>query len=343
MLPVRSIGLQRLVVVCAALGALGAPGVVHAHGGGLSPDALWSAWRWDLVPLVIVLAVAYLRGVRAMRQRARDRAVYRWRTRAFSGGLLALGIALVSPLDALGSSLLSAHMAQHLALVLLAAPALALAAPAGPLLWALPRSFRLGLTPWWSRSAVVGFTGRALRSPLAAGALHAGLLWIWHLPRLYEGALQSELTHYLEHITLLGSALLFWQAIVLAGLARRARAGVGILACFVVSLTGALLGALMAFSRTLWYPIYDHHASAWSVSALADQQAAGLLMWGAGGIVYAAAALTLFGRWLTGTDAGDRAGRSAMPQHRPPPARQSSRAADGTAQGASARGDDARA
>lgn len=306
-----------LAAIAALAAFSAAAGVARAHGGGVTPETVWLAWRWELLLPVLALAGLYRRGVGALRRQARSGAVYRWRARAFMVGALALGIALVSPLDALGGTLLAAHMAQHLVLVLVAAPALALSAPGAPLLWALSRPHRRELAWWWRRTGAVLLPTRVVRSPLIVGALHGAVLWGWHLPRLYEGALRSDLLHLIEHASLVGTALLFWQAVVASGAGRGRHAGTGVLACFVVSLTGGLLGALMTFARTPWYPVYDHHTAAWTLSAVADQQLAGLMMWGAGGVVYTAAALTLFGRWLTLAGRGESTTRQAAVQAAP--------------------------
>ncbi|MBI4496435.1 MAG: cytochrome c oxidase assembly protein [Chloroflexi bacterium] len=308
-----------LMVAGAVLAAFSpAAGVAHAHSRGVTPDEIWLAWRWEPLPLLLAAAGLYVRGLRMMRRRARSGAVYRWRARAFAAGALALGIAFVSPLDAMGGTLLFAHMAQHLVLILMTAPALALSAPTAPLLWALSPPHRRGLVRWWQRTAMARYSACVLRSPILAGALHGAMLWAWHLPRLYDGALHSDLLHLIEHISLLATALIFWRAVVASGVGRGVRAGAGILACFILSLTGGLLGALMTLARRPWYPVYSHHTTAWSLSALDDQQLAGLLMWGVGGMVYAAAALTLLGRWLTLADVADstamRTGAPAPPR-----------------------------
>ena len=73
--------------------------------------------------------------------------------------------------------------------------------------------------------------------------------------------------------------------------------------------TGAL-GALLTFSRTLWYPAYGSAAASWGLTALEDQQLAGLVMWVPASIGYLVAALLLFSAWLRASEARVRQGQS---------------------------------
>src|SRR4029453_16223165 len=99
---------------------------------------------------------------------------------------LAFVIALVSPLDALSGALFSAHMTQHMVLMLLAAPLLALSAIPTVALWALPRGWAHAVGRWWGRSAVVRPIWRAASQPIAAWVIAAVTLWVWHVPSLYQ-------------------------------------------------------------------------------------------------------------------------------------------------------------
>jgi len=74
--------------------------------------------------------------------------------------------------------------------------------------------------------------------------------------------------------------------------------------------TGAL-GALLTFSRTLWYPTYGSPAAVWGLTALEDQQLAGLVMWVPASVGYLVAALLLFSAWLRASEARVRQGQSS--------------------------------
>jgi putative membrane protein len=126
-----------------------------------------------------------------------------------------------------------------------------------------------------------------------AWALHGGALWLWHAPPLFEAALESEAIHYLQHLTLLVTALLFWASLLPRRADTRSRI-VAVFSLFTTSIHATLLGALLTLSPAVWYAHYTGAEGAGGLSALEDQQLAGLIMWVPFGIVYVAAALALF-------------------------------------------------
>jgi putative membrane protein len=283
-----------------------------AHTGApLAPHDLPAAW--NLSPLLLggLLAIGWFYGcgvANCWRQTGRGRVVPVWRVGAFAAGLATLVIALISPLDALAGALFSAHMAQHLLLVVVAAPLLVAGAPPLPLLWALPPAWRREVGRW-SHAPFLRAAGRVLTDPLVVAILHIATLWLWHLPRFYEAALRNEAIHVLEHITLLGTALLFWWVLMQPVGRRRTNHGAGIAVLFVASLQGIALGALIALADTAWYATYAASAEAWGLSSLDDQHLAGSLMLMPGGLVYLLAALALLIRTLD--EAQSRANRVA--------------------------------
>jgi cytochrome c oxidase assembly factor CtaG len=224
---------------------------------------------------------------------------------AYAAGLLTLVVALVSPLDALGSALLSAHMAQHLLLIAVAAPLLVLGQPPLALLWGLAEPRRRQLGRWWRRVPVLRSAWAVLSLPLVAWLLHTAALWVWHAPPLYQAALEAPMLHGAEHLSFLGTGLLFWWTVLApgpAGAARsdqgRTRYGLGALSIFALTLQSGLLGALMTFAPSPWYPAYAGRTAPWGLAPLEDQQLAGLLMWVPGGMIYAAVALGLLAVWI---------------------------------------------
>jgi len=241
---------------------------------------------------VIVCAWLYVRGVRAVWGRAgRAHGVQTWQVACFGGGLLTLLVALESPLDGVSADLFSAHMVQHMLLILAAAPLLILGTPLLPFLWAVPLRARRRLGAWGAR---LGWLGR----PAVAFGLHSGALWAWHVPALYEAALANRAIHAVEHLSFLGTAVLFWWAVLHA--ARRGHA-TGVVFVFGLALETTVLGALLTFAQAAWYAAHLVTAPAWGLSALEDQQLAGLIMWVPGGAVYLAAGLWLMFAWLTRT------------------------------------------
>jgi putative membrane protein len=251
---------------------------------------------------IVLVGWLYARGVGALWGRAGvGRGVERWRAAAFGAGLLALAVALASPLDALGGVLFSAHMAQHMLLAVVAAPLLVLGAGGTGLLWALGEAGRRRVGGWWRGAGRARAVWRGVSHPLSAWALHVGVLWAWHLPGLYQAALGDALVHAAEHASFLGSGWLFWWTVLGTGHGRL-NAGAGVLYLFTASLAGGVLGVLMTFAPAAWYPAYAASAPVWGLSGLEDQQVAGLIMWIPAGLVYLAAGLGRLGVLLAADD-----------------------------------------
>ncbi len=279
------------------------PVVAAAHGGQpLAPHDLWGAWSWDVLTAgpILLLAVAYGLGLRRLwRSAGRGRGLAPWRAVSFAGALLALFIALISPLAAMSGVLFSAHMVQHLLLMMAAAPLLVLARPELILLWALPQAKRQALLRWQHRQRAWRGLWSLLRRPAVVWLLYAFGFWLWHTPALYQAALRSEFIHGLEHATFFGISVLFWWTLRNARLRGEGFSyGSAVLFVFTTALHGGLLGWLLTFTTQLWYPAYSGLTAAWGLSALEDQQLAGAIMWAPAGMVYAVAALLLLQKWL---------------------------------------------
>jgi putative membrane protein len=281
---------------------------VAAHGGGASGD-LWHHWAWQDLPLLLLMGAAYARGLGSLWQRAgTGSGIGRGQAAAFGAGLIVLFIALVSPLDALSEQLLSAHMIQHLLMVLVAAPLFAVGRFPLALAWAVPPGWTSTIWKQWGW----GKAWNALTRPMTAFLLHNAAIWIWHMPRLYEASVRSEPVHFLEHFSFFFTAFLFWQ--VFADLTenirigRSAAFGLGIFMVFGTMLIGGFLGVLIAFSPQIWYGVYAHETVRYGLTALEDQQLAGTIMWVPSGVVYLAAVLRVMGRWLFAMEALENPG-----------------------------------
>ena len=213
-----------------------------------------------------------------------------------AAGWLALVAALLSPVDALGEILFSAHMAQHELLILVAAPLMVLGRPLAPFLWALPRDIReeAGRV---SRSPAFAAGWRFLTAPLVVFLVHGLALWIWHLPGLYQAVLDDGFLHALQHLSFFLSAALLWWSLI-HGRFGRLGYGAAVLYVFATSMHSGILGALLTFAPRLWYPIYQARTSRWGLSPLEDQQLAGLIMWIPAGVVFILLGLGLFAAWL---------------------------------------------
>lgn len=268
------------------------------------PHDLWSAWHAEPAVLLVVglSAMLYARGVGRLWSRAGvGRGIPRWRFNCFAAGLVVLLLALVSPLDALGGALFSAHMVQHEVLMLVAAPLLVLGLPLVPLLWALPLEWRRRVGRL-AKGPVVRPTWRMLTHPITAWLLYAIALWVWHAPALYQATLNSERIHAAQHASFTGSAILFWWVLLHPARVRRKEYATSVLYVFTTAVHGSLLGALLTFAREPWYPAYAPATPAWGLSPLDDQQLGGLIMWIPPGFLYLAIALTVLGVWLRRMD-----------------------------------------
>ena len=268
-------------------------------GVPLTPGGLARAWNPEPAVLlgIAVAATAYHRGLRRL-WRAGPRTVTGRQATAFAAGLAAVALALVSPLDALAAGLFAAHMAQHMVLVMVAAPLLVLGAPGLPLLLALPPGWRRRLARL-GRHATIGGVWRLLTRPPVAWGVHVGALWLWHLPGPYQAALASLPVHAAEHASFLGTAMLFWWVALAPGRRHpRLEPGFAALYLFAAALQGSALGALLVLAPAPLYPLQAAASAPLGVTPLADQQLAGLVMWVPADLVYLGSAAALFTRWL---------------------------------------------
>ena len=121
---------------------------------------------------------------------------------------------------------------------------------------------------------------------------------MWHVPVLYEAALHSELVHDLQHLMFFVVACLFWRVLVDPLSRLRLSPGLGVVYLFATSLHATFLGVFMALAPTPWYGFYESTTAAWNLTALEDQQVAGLIMWMPMCMIYAFAAAIIMGLWL---------------------------------------------
>ncbi len=277
------------------------PSVAFAHGIRADPDTWWRAWNWD--PLVLftslLLAWIYCRGLTRLWARVGvGRRVNRLQAASFLGSLLVILVALISPLDALSEELCSLHMVQHMLLMAVAAPLLVIGSPGLVLAWGIPeiRNGRIGVI---MRSAFRISNSTLFWRPVFIWMLFTATLWIWHHPVMYQAALRHPLAHDVQHLMFFITACLFWRVCLDPMSSRRLSAVVAIVYFFTTSLHSSALGVFLALSPRVWYEDYVTRTTVWGVSALEDQQTAGLIMWMPGCLVYAFVAAILFGRWLT--------------------------------------------
>lgn len=263
-----------------------------AHAGEVHPrDAIgWTVDPSVIVPLLLSLCIYGLGLARLHRRAGRGREALVRQAWLFVLGWLLTAGAVVSPLHEAGERSFAFHMIEHELLMLPAALLLVAARPGPVLLWGLPRPLRQALGsaarfPLW----------RHLTEPITATAIQALAIWLWHIPALFDMALQHEGWHIAQHASFFASALLFWWAML-----HRAHEGLAALCLFGTSMIGGALGALMALSNSPWYAPYAALGlSPLGLSAAEDQQFAGLIMWVPGGLFHLGAALVFVARWLS--------------------------------------------
>jgi cytochrome c oxidase assembly factor CtaG len=254
---------------------------------------------------VEVAAVLYVVGGMGLRGNRRGSAT-RWRDAAFWLGLLAILVALQSPIEMLARQLFWVHMVQHLLLMVVAAPLLALASPWSRLWRALP----LGLRRWIARPLfrhprleLVRAAYEKTSRPSVIWVLSAANLWLWHLPPLYDLTLRNHLVHHLEHALFLGLGLAFWAHLIdqrpfRAPLGTLARAGY----VFFAMVQSWGLAGVLSFATS---PFYSYAQLSWrpgGISALTDQQLGGGMMWVPGAITYSIALIVFLFQWLAEED-----------------------------------------
>jgi cytochrome c oxidase assembly factor CtaG len=256
-------------------------------------------WEWEpgiAIPLVMIAGI-YSRGLRSIAARGGGRGIRRWEIASFAAGWATLAVALLSPLHEMSEQLFSAHMIQHELLMAVAAPLLVAGQPMLVMLWAFPLRTRQAIGRA-TKAAPIRRVWLIASRPLDAWLIHGIVIWGWHVPALFQATLRSNLVHGLQHLSFLGSALLFWWAVIHPR--RRAALGLSIVYLFTTAVHTAVLGALMTVARAPWYPLYAATGGAvrWGMTPLQDQQLAGLVMWIPAGLVYLVAALILLRRWI---------------------------------------------
>jgi putative membrane protein len=241
---------------------------------------LISAWTWNAAALVFsgVALIAYLWTFGVNR-----------RILCLLAGLGVLVLTLVSPLNALAAGyLFSAHMLQHI-LLLLIVPAL--------LLMSLPRRVSLGPRSW------------LLANPFLAWVAGVSAMWLWHARPLCNAAVSSQLVNALQICSLLLLGAIFWRQILAPREEERMSPPGAVLYLFSACIACSILGILITFAPVSVCPIYAQPPadrlgilnliqSNWGITPDKDQQIGGLLMWVPMCLVYLSAIVAQLARWF---------------------------------------------
>jgi putative membrane protein len=233
----------------------------------------WGSWSLDPVAILALLAASVVYARMYRRAGTRSAAVGAGHWVPYAGGILALAIALLSPLDAIGDRwLLSAHMLQHVLLSDIA-PALivlGLRSPVLPLGLARPALRAVAPGGRWGRVLAV------VTSPWVAIPLWAAATWVWAIPTMFDFAAQHPVVHALEHATLFYTGLALWWLIVDPLPRARLRPGGERLALLgFTRIASAAVCIPLTWMTVARYPLYASAPRSFGISALADQQLAG--------------------------------------------------------------------
>jgi putative membrane protein len=253
---------------------------------------------WDVLATgaLIVAGLAYAAAAARQATPPGGGKLQGWIERAcFAGGWAVLLLALSPPVANLSDALFAAHMTQHELLMLVAAPLVVLGRPLAVLPWLLPRRQRLVLRRL--PGSCVSRAWERVTRPLTVLVVHGAIVWIAHVPALFEAALAHDGVHAVQHLLFFWSAALFWWALI-HGRYGRFGYGMSVLFVFVTGLHTSLLGALLTFAPAVWYPTYEARAAARGGNALADQQLAGMVMWIPAGTLFLVIGLALFAAWM---------------------------------------------
>jgi putative membrane protein len=254
-------------------------------------------WHPEVAAGLLLLLALYAAGIGPLRRRARlgPRATAA-EAAAFLAGVGLLGLTVLGPLAAWAEhTALSAHMVQHLVLTLVVPPLLLRGTPA----WLLRPLLRV---------PGVAAAGWALTRPAVAFGLSSAVLLLWHVPAAYQAALTDPRFHALQHLSLLGTAVLGWWPV--AGPLPewpRLSEPAQLLYLFLATIPMTAAAAPITLAEGLVYPFYGNATGSWPLEPRADQELAGTLMWIGGMVGYMAAGTLVFFRWALREEQRERA------------------------------------
>ena len=264
------------------------------------PHTHHAAFETFVVSAALILAaLVYVRGWIRTRKLDLDTGTG-WRALSFLLGLFFIWLALVSPLAALDHELLTVHMVQHLLLMTLAPPFIWLGAPVKPLLRGLPQPFVEAFIVPLSRLTLMKRLGTTPANLALCWLAAAGVLVGWHIPALFMLGLQSEVWHGIQQASFLITGLLFWWPVIQPASKNSNRSEWSILLyLFLATLPCDILSGFLVFCDRVVYPVYFSSTQTLGLSALADQECAGALMWTCVTVVYLVAGTIFAARLLS--------------------------------------------
>jgi putative membrane protein len=263
----------------------------------VSPAAVHPTIHWLPEPAVLapiaLLVYLYVRRFADTRRQTGGRGAGLPQAAAFTGAVLALLIALVSPVDRLGEDyLFSAHMVQHVLL-----------GDVAPLLLLLSLSRRI-MRPATRRLVALERRLGPFSNPLTALFLWLFLMYLWHVPALYDAALEHGLVHLLEHASFFAAGVAIWWPLVQPVPMRRRMTGLWPVAYIGAAKFGlAALGLYLTWSGTSIYDYYEHVPRIWDLSPSEDQSVGGAIMMVEQSLTFVVVLVWVFVRMLAQSEA----------------------------------------
>lgn len=243
--------------------------------------------------LCLLLTVVYVVRWRNARATGGPRGVEWWRLALWLGGVVTLAAALVSPIDTEAERSFSMHMIQHV-LLLDVAPILLICGLSKVLLRPIARTVlevERSLGP--------------VSHPAFAVVAYAALMWLWHVPALYDAALEHSGVHVLEHVCFMSAGILYWWHLLSPVRSRHLKGLAPVAYMASTKVLVGLLGILLIFSPELLYDFYVRQDRLWGLSPLTDQSVGGAIMAIEQSLVMGIALAYLFVRALEESDRED--------------------------------------
>ena len=284
-----------LLATAAFAGPVAAHGLVPAQ-----PPTILSlilGWTFEPLPtLALLVSIGWWQwAVRRVDAAHPANPVPRRRTVAFMLGMLAIAFALISGIARYDTALFSVHMVQHVLLMLVAAPLIAMSAPVTLLLRVSSVETR---RRWWL-PALHSRVMRFLAHPVVAWILFASIVWATHFSALFNASLEDPIVHQGEHILFLTGALLFWwPAVALDPTSWRMSHPARIGYTFLQMTQNTFLAVVILNASSVLYLHYATITLPWGPVALDDQRLAAGIMWIVGDVVFLTAILALFAGWM---------------------------------------------
>jgi putative membrane protein len=240
--------------------------------------------------IVVLLLGGYVWRWRQVRATSGPRGAGWTQLAAWLGGVACVAVALISPVDTLADQVFGMHMVQHV-LLLDFAPILLIAGLSKVLLRPVARKvleLERALGP--------------IAHPAFAVVFYVGIMWVWHIPALYDAALEHSAVHVLEHTFFLSAGLLYWWHLLSPVRGRHLTGLAPVVYMASTKVLVGMLGIFLTFAPTSIYSFYEKRPQVWGLHPSDDQALAGAIMAIEQSIVMGVALAYLFVRALGEAD-----------------------------------------